>query len=425
MIQWIQVHKWLSPTILATSLFALFGSLDFFIQGSSALIPGFVFALSLVIAARFPQYSAILIALATALEIALGLRPVATGLIACASLFVVAVFGKQIIRRLSLAVTLLCGVVMSWQVSFSLPLSTDVYGLLLLNQSGRFTGFLLGLAVVFSFNGLFWILGRLGATQYFHVGSSLDKAVARKNQAQLAIQIAEQNERLEIARDINELIIQKVTAVISLAEGGSYAVKADPAAGLRSLERVAISARDAHTELRRLYDMLHREHTVTSAPPGLDDLQPLMVAYREFGYNASLRHEGPRFEINEGAALTIFKLVFDALENIKKHTPVGTDVTVDFSWVEDGMQVLVKDNGIEVSNRGLLELDLEDAGYTADDDLKALVEPISGPGFTAMRERAAIYGGSVEVTKVPGVGFTVSAIFPRLREFAAIAPQRR
>jgi len=424
-IQWIQVHKWLSPTILATSLFALFGSLDFFIQGSSALIPGFVFALSLVIAARFPQYSAILIALATALEIALGLRPVATGLIACASLFVVAVFGKQIIRRLSLAVTLLCGVVMSWQVSFSLPLSTDVYGLLLLNQSGRFTGFLLGLAVVFSFNGLFWILGRLGATQYFHVGSSLDKAVARKNQAQLAIQIAEQNERLEIARDINELIIQKVTAVISLAEGGSYAVKADPAAGLRSLERVAISARDAHTELRRLYDMLHREHTVTSAPPGLDDLQPLMVAYREFGYNASLRHEGPRFEINEGAALTIFKLVFDALENIKKHTPVGTDVTVDFSWVEDGMQVLVKDNGIEVSNRGLLELDLEDAGYTADDDLKALVEPISGPGFTAMRERAAIYGGSVEVTKVPGVGFTVSAIFPRLREFAAIAPQRR
>ncbi|MEN9956836.1 MAG: hypothetical protein RIR46_444, partial [Actinomycetota bacterium] len=104
---------------------------------------------------------------------------------------------------------------------------------------------------------------------------------------------------------------------------------------------------------------------------------------------------------------------------------VGTDVTVDFSWVEDGLQVLVKDNGIEVSNRGLVDIELEEVGYTAEDDLKALVEPISGPGFTAMRERAAIYGGSVEVTKVPGVGFTVSAIFPRLREFAAIAPQRR
>ncbi|MFM6966309.1 MAG: sensor histidine kinase, partial [Rhodoluna sp.] len=276
---------------------------------------------------------------------------------------------------------------MSWYISFTLPLSTDVYGLLLLNDSGRLTGLLLGLAVVFAFNSLFWILGRLGATQYFHVGSSQDKAVASRKQAELAIQIAEQNERLDIARDINELIIQKVTGVISLAEGGSYAIKADPAAGERSLERVAQSARDAHTELRRLYDMLHREHTVTAAPPGLEDLVPLMVAYREFGYNASLRHEGPRFEINEGAALTIFKLVFDALENIKKHTPVGTDVTVDFTWVEDGMQVLVKDNGIEVANRGLAELHLEAVAYGAEDDLKALVEPITGPGFTAMRER--------------------------------------
>jgi signal transduction histidine kinase len=424
-IRWIQVHKWLSPAILASTLFALFGGLDFFIQGSLSLVPGALFALSLLFAARFPVVSAPLIAVATVAEMLLGFRPIATGLIACVSLFVVAVFANQLTRRLALALTILFGVIMSWQVSFSLPLSTDVYGLLLLNDAGRFTGLLLGLAVVFSFNGLFWILGRLGATQYFHVGTSQDKAVASQNQARLAIQIAEQNERLEIARDINELIIQKVTAVISLAEGGSYAVKADPSAGLRSLERVAVSARDAHTELRRLYDMLGREHTVTSAPPGLDDLQPLMVAYREFGYNASLRHEGPRFEINEGAALTIFKLVFDALENIQKHTPVGTDVTVDFSWVDEGMQVLVKDNGIEVSNRNVLQLDLEDSSYNVEDDLKALVEPIAGPGFTAMRERAAIYGGSVEVTKVPGVGFTVSAIFPRLREFAAIAPQRR
>jgi len=423
-IQWIQGHKWLSPIILATSLFVALGTLDFFIQGPISLISGFLFAVSLAVAAKLPKLSVPIIAVATGLEIALGLRPIAAGLIACATLFVVAVFAKQLWRRIALLVTLLSGVVMSWYVSFTLPISTDVYGLLLLNEAGRFTAVLLSLSVVFSFNTLFWILGRLGATQYFHVGTSQDKAVASRKQAELAIQIAEQNERLDIARDINELIIQKVTAVISLAEGGSYAVKADPDAGLRSLERVANSARDAHTELRRLYDMLHREHSVNAAPPGLEDLQPLMVAYREFGYNASLRHEGPRFEINEGAALTIFKLVFDALENIKKHTPVGTDVTVDFSWVEDGMQVLVKDNGIEVSNRSLVGLDLEETAYTAEDDLKALVEPISGPGFTAMRERAAIYGGSVEVTKVPGVGFTVSAIFPRLREFAAIAPQR-
>lgn len=425
MIQWIQGHKWLSPIILAASAYLILGSMDFFVQGPNALIPGLLFAASLALSLKLPQASISLIAVATGLEIFFDLRPTATGLMVCAVLFMIAVFARQLWRRVALGVSLFCGIALTWFVTFTLPLDTDVYGLVLKDTNGRFTGLILGLALVFAFNSLFWILGRLAATQYFHVGTSRDKAVAARKQAELSIQIAEQNERLDIARDINELIIQKVTAVISLAEGGAYAVKADPSAGLRSLERVSTSARDAHTELRRLYDMLHREHSVNAAPPGLDDLQPLMVAYREFGYNAALRHEGPRFEINEGAALTIFKLVYDALENVKQHTPVGTDVTVDFSWVEDGMQVLVKDNGIEVSNRGLAELALEDGGYTVEDDLKALVEPISGPGFTAMRERAAIYGGSVEVTKVPGVGFTVSAIFPRLREFAAIAPQRR
>ncbi|MEY3845781.1 MAG: hypothetical protein RJA66_48 [Actinomycetota bacterium] len=425
MIEWIQGHKWLSPTILASGFFVVLGILDFLIQGPESLIPGAIFALSLVLSVRLPQAAVPLIAIATAVEISLNLRPVAAGLITCATLFIVAVFGKRLWRRAAIAVSLISGAGITWFVTFTLPLRTDVYGLLLSNESGRFTGLFLGLAIVMAFNTLFWILGRLAATQYFHVGTSRDKAVARRKQAELSIQIAEQNERLDIARDISELIIQKVTAVISLADGGTYAVKADPGSGLRSLERVSLSARDAHTELRRLYDMLHRGHSVAAAPPGLDDLQPLMVVYREFGYNAALRHEGPRFEVNEGAALTIFKLVFDALENIKQHTPVGTDVTVDFSWVEDGLQVLVKDNGIEVSNRGLTDLNLDEVGYTAEDDLKALVEPISGPGFTAMRERAAIYGGSVEVTRVPGVGYTVSAIFPRLREFAAIAPQRR
>ena len=59
-------------------------------------------------------------------------------------------------------------------------------------------------------------------------------------------------------------------------------------------------------------------------------------------------------------------------------------------------------------------------GYTAADDLKSLVEPISGASLTGMRERAALYGGRVEATRVPGVGFTVSAIFPNLRELAGV-----
>lgn len=95
---------------------------------------------------------------------------------------------------------------------------------------------------------------------------------------------------------------------------------------------------------------------------------------------------------------------------------MGTDVSIDFSWTQTGMQLLVKDNGTEVSNRGL---SLEQLAYTAEEDRRALTETIKGAGITAMGERAALYGGSIEATRVPGVGFTVSAIFPNLRDTAS------
>jgi signal transduction histidine kinase len=209
-----------------------------------------------------------------------------------------------------------------------------------------------------------------------------------------------------------------VTAVISQAEGGSYAAKADTSSALRSLDRITVSARAAHAELRRLFDMLNKTHKVSAAPPGIDELQNLAITYREFGYGVSITHVGDRFEISEGAGLAVYRIVFDALENVKKHCTVGTNVSIDFSWVSEGMQVLIKDNGIETSRKNELPIESEDSGYTAKDDIRALVETIKGAGLTAMRERAALYGGSLEATRVPGVGFTVSAIFPHLRNLA-------
>jgi len=44
---------------------------------------------------------------------------------------------------------------------------------------------------------------------------------------------------------------------------------------------------------------------------------------------------------------------------------------------------------------------------------------VTGPGITGMQERAALYGGNVEAHRVPGVGFTVNAIFPGIHDFSA------
>jgi signal transduction histidine kinase len=268
----------------------------------------------------------------------------------------------------------------------------------------------------------FFFIGRLTFTHFTHVGTSIDRQIVTAEQSKLTLELAEQNQRFSIARDITDLIIQRISTVLTLAQGGNYASKVDPAAGGRALERLEETAREAHLELRRLYDMLNRSQSVSSAPPGIENLESLLLEFRQLGYSITLRHVGDQFELSEGANLAVYRIVFEALENIRENAVVGSDIAVDFMWANDGLQVLIKDNGIETSNRMASAKDPNFVSdYTATDDLKALVDPISGVGITAMRDRAALYGGTVEAHLVPGVGFTLSAMFPMMRTLGGLS----
>jgi signal transduction histidine kinase len=418
LIRWIQDHPWTSSAALAGFALLVFGGLDLVLQGYEALLVSGLLAAAVLFAAKIAPLSIGLVVIGTSLEIFLGLSPVLGGLSAPIALFLIAAFADRLWSYISLGVMIVSGLAVSWTNSFLLADGSNLYGLILKSESDKAVAFILFTLVVGTGNTLFWLLGRLAITYEVYVGTEFDRALSAQTQAKLSLEVAEQNERFDIARDINELTIQKVTAVISQAEGGSYAAKANPDSALRSLERITNSARAAHAELRRLYDMLNKSHSVSAAPPGLEELEKLVVTYREFGFDVSINHEGNRFEISEGAALAIYRIVFDALANARKHCIIGTNISIGLSWVDEGLQVLVKDNGIEANRRNDQGLEVLGSGYTAEDDVRALVEVIQGAGLTAMRERAALYAGTVEATRVPGVGFTVSAIFPKLRALA-------
>lgn len=413
MIRWIQRRPWLAPALLSASAFLVLGGSDLLLQSELALLVAALFAGVILFAVRLPGFSVALIFLATGIQILLGLTPLASSVSAAFGLLVLAAFAPALWRRVGFAAGLVAGVTIVIYESATVAYGFSIYGLGLDDFAGRVTLAVLGSGLVIAVNALAFLGGRLLITRVTHVGTSYDRAVADRQQSRLNLEIAEQNERFQIARDINEIIIQRVAAVISQAEGGLYAAKADPSSATRSLENLAGSARSAHAELRRLYDMLNKTHSVTAAPPGIDELEQLVIAYREFGYSVNLRHEGKRFELDEGAELAVHRIVYEALENIRVHVPSGASISIDFSWVEPGLQVLVKDNGIEYRNRQLAASG-QDTSYGVEEDLRALTQPVVGASISAMRERAALYGGTIEATRVPGVGFTVSAIFADL-----------
>ncbi|MBN9630415.1 MAG: ATP-binding protein, partial [Actinobacteria bacterium] len=53
--------------------------------------------------------------------------------------------------------------------------------------------------------------------------------------------------------------------------------------------------------------------------------------------------------------------------------------------------------------------------YSAEDDLRAVTEFVEGPDLNELRDRVALYGGVLDARSVPGVGFSLSVVFPALR----------
>jgi signal transduction histidine kinase len=412
-IRWIQNRNWLPETALAAFVFLALGGLDLATQGIMAMLGSLAIAASFLFVRRLNFLASALVLIASLIQVSFSLLPIfgSIGIVLLA--FVVGAFSPKPWREINFVVAIFGGLVFAANVGFNPTLNLVVFGeLVQLDEIGRVVIFLTLALMSLSLVSLSWILGQLLMTRLVHVGTETDRLVYEEKQLQLSIELAEQSKRFEIARDINEAVVQKLSSVITNAEGGIYSAKANPDAGLRALEKVLESARGAHTELRRLFDMINRGTSVSTKPPTLQDLESLAISMRETGVDVSIVHFGQRFELDQSAELAIYRIIFEALKNVRQHNPKGTRAAVEISWLENGLQVIIKDNGVEVVRRATLGPNGLPLPYEAKNDLDTLLEKVSGPGLTAMRERAESFGGSLEVQRVVGIGFTVSAMFP-------------
>lgn len=411
MIKWIRENFWLPTLYLSSAIFLALGGIDLALVGYPSLVVSGTFATAIFFARKLPWLTIGLLLLGEAAGILLGLTPSFSSLSVAVALFLVSAFGSFALRVAALSASLGAAAVVIWFLTFG-PFATFATLGVAMRQDQRVFVFVTALVLTGGWLGLSWLLGRLAFVRMEHVGSPLDRALTLLSQAKLNFELARQNERMEIVRDLSELLIQRVGAVLSLTEGGSYAVKQNPEVADRVLARASEAAKAAQLELRRLFDLLNTDSLAGGVTPRLADLDALVIAYRELGYNTELREEGESFRLDQGAEMCLYKIVFESLENVRKHAPRGTNVTVEFTWVAPGLQLMIKDNGFETVSRSQVTELLD--GYGIEEDFAALVEQIDGATLGAMRERAALYEGSVEATSEPGVGFTVAAIFPKL-----------
>ena len=413
MIRWIQQRNWLPEAALAAFVFLLLGGLDLITQGAIATLGSLAIAASFLFVRKLSYLASLLVLMAAAIQISFSLLPIFGSIGIPLLAFVVGAFSPKPWREINFVVSIFGGLVFAANVAFNPTINLAIFGgVAQLDDLGRVVIFITLSLLAISLVSLLWILGQLLITRLVHVGTEFDRLVYEEKQLKLSVELAEQSKRFEIARDINETVVQKLSSVITNAEGGIYVAKSNPEAGVRALEKVLDSARAAHTELRRLFDMINRGTAVSTVPPTLADLENLAMSMREVGLDVSVSNFGESFGLNPSAELAIYRIIFEALQNVKQHNPAGTKAAVEISWLENGLQVIIKDNGVEIERRAVVGPNGLPVPYEAKDDLDTLLEKVTGPGLTAMRERAESFGGSLEVQRVVGIGFTVSAMFP-------------
>jgi len=214
---------------------------------------------------------------------------------------------------------------------------------------------------------------------------------AEENQQALAEQ-AVADERRRIARELHDVVAHHVSVMGVLATGARRVLARDPAAADEALTTIEETGRTALREMRRLLTVLRTEAEPDAelAPqPGLAGIEALVEQVREAGLSVTLRVSGDRVPLDPGVALTVYRIVQEALTNTLKHAGEATaEVRLDFG-------------------RLWLHLEISDTGRGPRPDGDRV-----GHGLLGMRERVALYGGTLRTGPRPGGGFRVSARIP-------------
>ena len=243
------------------------------------------------------------------------------------------------------------------------------------------------------------------------------RADAERDRVELELRLAEQSSRLTMVRELHEVAVHAVSVIATQAEGARYAATQDPSAAARSVSAIADAAREALADLRRVVTAA-RDDASAEQPPELTSVAELCRIMRDAGLTVELSETGEPHELRQGAELAVLRILQEALSNALTHGGPGTTVTVSYTWTDDGLQLRVDDDGTRAAaiREGLDPYaEATRQGYTIDDDAAALTQTPSGRGMTEMRERAELFGGVFEARRVPGVGFSVQAVFPSLR----------
>ncbi len=137
-------------------------------------------------------------------------------------------------------------------------------------------------------------------------------------------------ERARIARELHDVVGHSIGVMMAQTGAARFLVDEDPARARAALLVVEDAGRQALTEMRHMLEVL-RDDGETDAlgpQPGLRDLEQLVAAGRASGLEVDLVVEGTPSALPIGVQLAAYRIVQEALTNVRKHAGTSRAVVV-------------------------------------------------------------------------------------------------
>ncbi|WP_313751631.1 histidine kinase [Streptomyces parvus] len=232
------------------------------------------------------------------------------------------------------------------------------------------------------------LLGIAVRTRREYTEALVERAHRLEHERDQQARLAAVAERTRIAREMHDIIGHNLSVITGLADGGAYAARKNPERAGQALEAIGTTSRAALSELRRLLGVLREDHPdAERAPqPTLDELTPLIDRVRRAGLPVQLELNGEPTarSLTPGRQLTVYRVIQEALTNTLKHATGPTSATVTLTYSHTHLDARITDTGTG-------------AGRTAETE----EAPPAAQGIMGMRERAALYDGTLEAGPLP------------------------
>jgi signal transduction histidine kinase len=201
-------------------------------------------------------------------------------------------------------------------------------------------------------------------------------------------------ERARIAAELHDVVTHNVSVMVIQTGAARKVMDAEPELSKQAMLDVEASGRAAMSELRHVMGLLSPSDDESpdglEPQPGLDQLGALVERVRAAGMTVNVAASPPPVPLPPGVGLTAYRVVQEALTNTIKHAS-GAAASVTIGHDGDRLEIEVTDTGGEPgAESGTGE----------------------GRGLIGLRERLAVYGGTLEAGRRIGGGYRIKARLP-------------